>query len=142
MCIAPASDRGCPRPALLRESCRAEGKLHKRTPGRQMIRQQAKWLQVGHADAAASLFEGLDETFTPNKPGPPSSLKHCMYTTSVIENSNGIASTTINRVQRWREQDIALRWCAAGSFEAQKSFRRIDGVMDLSVFGTAFGRKL
>jgi len=37
--------------------------------GMHKIRQQAKWLQAEHADAAASLLEGLEETFTVNKLG-------------------------------------------------------------------------
>ncbi|MFM8768425.1 MAG: IS256 family transposase, partial [Rubrivivax sp.] len=37
---------------------------------------------------------------------------------------------------------MALRWCAAGFLEAEKSFRRIDGVKDLWVLEVALGRKL
>jgi hypothetical protein len=37
---------------------------------------------------------------------------------------------------------MALRWCAAGFIEAEKSFRKIDGVKDLWMLETALGRKL
>lgn len=46
------------------------------------IRQQAKWLQAEHADAAASLVEGLEEVFTVNKLGLPPSLMRCLCTSS------------------------------------------------------------
>jgi len=45
-------------------------------------------------------------------------------------------------VKRWRDQDMALRWVAAGFLEAEKSFRRIDGVKDLWVLAVALGREL
>jgi putative transposase len=110
--------------------------------GIQKIRQQAKWLQAEHADAAVSLLEGLEETFTVNTLGLPPSLTRCLCTTNIIENPNGIVRTTTNRVKRWRDQEMALRWCAAGFLEAEKSFRRIDGVKDLWVLEVALGRKL
>jgi putative transposase len=110
--------------------------------GMDKIRQQAKWLQAEHADAAASLLEGLEETFTVNKLGLPPSLMRCLCTTNIIENPNGIVRTTTNRVKRWRGQDMALRWCAAGFLEAQKSFRKIVGVKDLWVLEAALGREL
>ncbi len=43
---------------------------------------QAEWLQREHADAAASLREGLHETFTVNALGLPSSLTRCLCTTA------------------------------------------------------------
>ena len=110
--------------------------------GMEKMRQQAKWLAADHADAAASLLEGLEETFTVNKLGLPPPLMRCLCTTNIIENPNGIVRTTTNRVKRWRTQDMALRWCAAGFLEAEKSFRKIDGVKDLWVLETALGRKL
>ena len=45
--------------------------------------------------------------------------------------------TTTKRVKRWRDQDMAVRRCAAGFIEAEKSFRKIDGVKDLGVLETA-----
>lgn len=106
------------------------------------IRQQAKWLAAEHADAVASMLEGLEEIFTVNKLQLPPSLMRCLCTTNIIENPNGIVRTTTNRVKRWRDQDMALRWVAAGFLEAEKSFRRIDGVKDLWVLAVALGREL
>jgi len=98
--------------------------------------------QAEHADAAASMLEGLDEVFTVNKLGLPPSLMRCLCTTNIIENPNGIVPTTTNRVTRWRDQDMAWRWVAGGFLESEKSFRRIDGVKDLWVLAFALGREL
>jgi transposase-like protein len=103
-------------------------------------RQQAQWLQAEYADAAASMLEGLEKVFTVSKLGLLPSLMRCLCTTNIIENPNGIVRTTTNRVKRWRDQDMALRWVAAGFLEAEKSFRRIDGVKDLWVLAVALGR--
>jgi transposase-like protein len=110
--------------------------------GMDKIRQQAKWLQVEHADAAASMLEGLEEVFTVNKLGLPPSLMRCLCTTNIIENPNGIVRTTTKRVKRWRDQDMALRWVAAGFLEAEKTFRRIDGMKELWVLAVALGREI
>ncbi|MFM6549040.1 MAG: IS256 family transposase [Microcystis panniformis] len=110
--------------------------------GMEKIRQQAKWLQAEYADAAALMLEGIEEVFTVNRLGLPPSLMRCLCTTNIIENPNGIVRTTTNRVKRWRDQDMALRWVAAGFLEAEKSFRRIGGVKDLWVLAVALGRAL
>ena len=89
--------------------------------GMAKLRKQAQWLQREHADAAASLLEGLEETFTVNALGLPPSLKRCLCTTNIIENPNGIVRRTSRRVTRYRDADMVLRWTAAGFLEAQKS---------------------
>jgi putative transposase len=108
--------------------------------GMAKLRKQAQWLEREHADAAASLLEGLPETFTVNAMGLPSSLTRCLCTTNFIENPNGIVRRTSRRVTRYRGADMALRWTAAGFLEAQKSFRRIQGVRDLWILKAALGR--
>lgn len=104
------------------------------------LRQQAKWLQAEHADAAASLLEGIEEMFTVNRLGLPPTLMRCLATTNIIENPNGIVRSTTQRVKRWRDQDMALRWTAAGFLEAEKSFRRVLGFKELWILQTALGR--
>ncbi len=44
---------------------------------------------------------------------------------------------TSRRVTRYPHADMALRWAAAGFLEAQKSFRRIQGVTDLWILKAA-----
>ncbi len=47
---------------------------------------------------------------------------------------------TSRRVTRYRDAQMALRWTATGFIEAQKSFRKIQGVKDLWILKTALGR--
>ena len=44
------------------------------------------------------------------------------------------------RVTRYRDADMALRWSAAGFLEAQKSFRKIQGIKDLWILKAALKR--
>jgi putative transposase len=88
----------------------------------------------------ASLREGLHETFTVNALGLPPSLTRCLCTTNIIENPNGIVRRTSRRVTRYRDADMALRWTATGFIEAQKSFRKIQGIKDLWILKAALGR--
>jgi transposase-like protein len=104
------------------------------------LQQQAKWLQRDYPDAAASLLEGLEETFTVNQLHLTPSLMRCLSTTNIIENPNGAVRRITRRVSRYRDADMALRWTATGFLEAEKSFRKIQGVKDLWVLETALGR--
>jgi putative transposase len=40
-------------------------------------------------------------------------------------------------VKRWRDGQMALRWCAAGMVEAAKQFRRVNGFMHLPALRAA-----
>ena len=115
---------------------------YKLTPkdGMAKMKTQAQWLEREHPDAAASLREGLQETFTVNALGLPPSLTRCLCTTNIIENPNGIVRRTSRRVTRYRDAEMALRWTAAGFLEAQKSFRKIQGIKELWILKTALGR--
>lgn len=108
--------------------------------GMAKMKTQAQWLEREHADAAASLREGLQETFTVNALGLPPSLTRCLCTTNIIENPNGIVRRTSRRVTRYRDADMALRWTATGFLEAQKSFRKIQGIKELWILKAALGR--
>ena len=41
---------------------------------------------------------------------------------------------------RYRDANMALRWTATGFIEAQKSFRKIQGIKDLWILKAALGR--
>jgi putative transposase len=43
-------------------------------------------------------------------------------------------------VKRWRDGQMALRWCAAGMVEAGKQFRRVNGHLHLRALRTALKR--
>ena len=105
------------------------------------MKQQAQWLRADYPDAAASLLEGLEETFTVNRLRLPPALVRCLSSTNIIENPNGAVRRVSGRVCRYRDADMAVRWTAAGYLQAEKSFRRIQGFRDLWVLAAALGRR-
>src|SRR6476620_7358964 len=104
------------------------------------LKQHAKWLQQHYPDAAASLLEGLEETFTVNRLKLTPALMRCLCTTNIIENPNGAVRRVTGRICRWRDHEMVLRWMASAYLEAEKCFRRIQGYRDLWVLSTALGR--
>lgn len=101
------------------------------------LRQQAAWLKREHKDAAASLLEGLEESFTVNALGLPPVLMRPLASTNIIESPNRRVREVTAKVSRWRDADMVLRWSAAGFLEAEKSFRRIQGYRHLWILQTA-----
>jgi hypothetical protein len=104
------------------------------------LKTQAAWLKTEYPDAAASLLEGLEETFTVNRLGLSPALMRCLCTTNIIENPNGAVRRVTRRVTRYRDADMAMRWTATGFLEAEKTFRKISGVDDLWILATALLR--
>jgi hypothetical protein len=45
-------------------------------------------------------------------------------------------------VKRWRDGEMALRWCAAGMLEAAKQFRRVNGYLHLPVLRHALDQRV
>jgi len=112
--------------AALRAAWRLEPK-----EGMARLRTQIAWLEREHPQAAASLKEGMEETFTINSLGLPPMLRRCLATTNLIESSlSGVAGRT-GRVTRWRDGAMTLRWAAAAALETEKNFRKIIGHRDL-----------
>jgi transposase-like protein len=99
--------------------------------GMMQLEKQAQWLDTQHPDAAASLREGLAETFTVNRLGLPASLRRCLGTTNVIESPNGTVRQKIGRVKRWRDGAMVLRWAASAFLASETSFRRLMGCHQL-----------
>jgi hypothetical protein len=52
----------------------------------------------------------------------------------------GICREHSSNVKRWRDGQMALRWCAAGMVEAGKQFRRVNGHLDLRALRAALDR--
>jgi Flavin reductase like domain len=50
---------------------------------------------------------------------------------STSEGSVSICREHASNVKRWRDGQMALRWCAAGMVEAGKQFRRVNGHLHL-----------
>jgi transposase-like protein len=95
------------------------------------LRTQIEWLERTHPQAAASLREGLEETFTVASLGLSPMLRKCLTTTNIIESSlSGVEGRT-GRVTRWRDGQMALRWAGAAALETEKNFRKIMGHKDL-----------
>lgn len=95
--------------------------------GIKKIEQYASWLEREWPSAAASLREGLHELFTINRLELPASLRRCLGTTNLIDNSHSALRDRTRRVKRWQSGSMVLRWAAASLDAAAKSFRRIMG---------------
>ena len=84
-----------------------------------------------HPGAAASLREGLAETLTVLRLGLPPTLARTFRSTNAVESMISICRDHASNVKRWRDGQMALRWCAAGMVEAGKQFRRVNGHLHL-----------
>jgi transposase-like protein len=112
--------------AVLRAAWKLEPK-----EGMARLRTQIEWLERTHPKAAASLREGLEETFTINRLGLSPMLRKCLATTNVIESSLSGVENRTGRVTRWRSGEMCLRWAAAAALETERNFRKIIGHEDL-----------
>jgi transposase-like protein len=99
--------------------------------GMAKIEQYASWLQRQWPNAAASLREGITELFTINRLGLPASLRRCLGSTNLIDNSHSVLRERTHRVKHWQNGTMALRWAAASLEAASKNFNRIMGYQHL-----------
>jgi len=53
----------------------------------------------------------------------------------------GVCRQRPANVKRWRDGDMAMRWCAAGMVEAGKQFRRVNGHLHLASLRAALERE-
>ena len=97
----------------------------------------ARQLAKAHPGAAGSLREGLAETLTVSRLGVPPTLARTLRSTNAIESMIEICRDHSTNVKRWRDGQMALRWCAAGMQEAAKQFRRVNGFLHLPALRTA-----
>ncbi|MBM4448415.1 MAG: IS256 family transposase [Chloroflexi bacterium] len=95
------------------------------------LKKQAEWLAAHYPGASASLREGLEETFTINRLELPATLRRCLGTTNIIESPHAGVRLRTNRVSRWQDGHMVLRWVAAAFLETEKNFRRLLGYRDL-----------
>ena len=102
----------------------------------------AKELDRTHPGAAASLREGLDETLTVLRLGVPPTLARTLRSTNAIESMISVCRDHAANVKRWRDGQMALRWCAAGMVEAGKQFRRVNGHLHLPSLRAALEREI
>jgi putative transposase len=97
-------------------------------------------LDKTHPGAAASLREGLSETLTVLRLGVAPTLARTLRSTNPIESMISICRTHSTNVKRWRDGQMALRWCAAGMTEAATQFRRVNGHLHLPKVRAALER--
>jgi transposase-like protein len=93
-----------------------------------------------HPGAAASLREGLEETLTVLRLGVPPTLARTLRSTNCVESMIEICRDHSRNVKRWRDGQMALRWCAAGMVQAGTQFRRVNGHLHLRALRTALER--
>lgn len=122
--------------AVLRRAYRAASA----TAARRQLTALATWLETnGHADAAASVREGLEETLTVLKLGLPPALRRFFATTNCIENLIGTLRHVTRNIKRWRDGDMRRRWIGLGLLRAAVRFRRIKHHGELGALVTALG---
>jgi len=102
----------------------------------------AKELDRTHPGAAASLREGLDETLTVLRLNVAPTLARTLRSTNCIESMISVCREHAGNVKRWRDGQMALRWCAAGMVEAGKQFRRVNGHLHLPTLRAALQREI
>ena len=100
----------------------------------------AKELDKTHPGAAGSLREGLHETLTVLRLDVPPTLARTLRSTNAIESMISISRDHARNVKRWRDGQMALRWCAAGMVEASTQFRRVNGHLHLPTLRAALER--
>jgi putative transposase len=102
----------------------------------------AKELDKTHPGAAGSLREGMAETLTVLRLDVPPTLARTLRSTNAVESMISISRDHSRNVKRWRDGQMALRWCAAGMVEASKQFRRVNGHLHLPTLRTALEQHL
>jgi putative transposase len=102
----------------------------------------AKELDRTHPGATASLREGLEDTLTVLRLGVPPTLARTLRSTNTIESMISVCREHAANVKRWRDGQMALRWCAAGVVEAGKQFRRVNGHLHLPALRAALEREV
>ncbi len=97
-------------------------------------------LDKTHPGAAGSLREGMAETLTVLRLDLPPTLARTLRSTNAVESMISICRDHSRNVKRWRDGQMALRWCAAGMVEASSQFRRVNGHLHLPALRTALER--
>ena len=95
-----------------------------------------------HPRVVASLREGLAETLTVLRLGVPPTLARTLRSTNAIGSMIGRCRQRSANVKRWRDGDMAMRWCAAGMVEAQNQFRRVNRHLHLANLRAALEREV
>lgn len=123
-----------------RSLLRAAWRLPHAEEGLARMQKLAAMIERDHPEAAASLREGLEETFTINRHDVPPSLHRCLATTNIIESPQAGVRKKTGNVSRWRDGKMILRWVAGAFLLTEKNFRKIIGYQDLWTLAAILGR--
>lgn len=69
-------------------------------------------------------------------------LKRTLASTNPCESMTEGVRRSSRNVKHWQSDEMALRWTAAGTLEAEQRFRRIIGYRDLAKLAVAIERDL
>src|SRR4029453_2856765 len=126
------------RHAYVRAAMRRAYRAASAGTARRQLTALATWLERnGHADAARSVREGLEETLTVLKLGLPPTLRRFFAATNCIENLIGTLRHVTRNIKRWRDGDMRRRWIGLGLLRAAERFRRIKHHGELGALVTA-----
>lgn len=104
---------------------------------KRQLQRLANSFKAKHPGAAASLYEGLDETLTLTQLGVRGALYRSLRTTNTIENLNGSIAHYSRNVKRWKDASMILRWVAFSLHEASRGFRAVRGFRDIKALISA-----
>lgn len=128
-------------PSVSRVLDQAYLRTRKEKLARRQLKQLAQSLEQSYPSAAASLWEGLDETLTLLRLDLDvhGSLYLTLRSTNPIENLNGSVAHYTRNVKRWRNGLMVQRWVATALSEAEKKFRRVRGFREMEDLIVALG---
>lgn len=123
--------------AAVRRTLKQAWEMDDAEKAERLIRNLALRFQQDAPDVSRSILEGLDETLTVVRLGLPLELRRSLASTNIIESMNSVIRQVCRNVKRWRDAKMALRWTAAGMFEAKKGFRRLKAYKKLPILKQA-----
>jgi len=123
--------------AAVRRALKQAWELNDADKAERLIRNLARRYEQEAPDVSRSILEGLDEILTVVRLGLPPELRRSLASTNIIESMNSVIRQVCRNVKRWRDAKMALRWTAAGMFEAKKGFRRIKAYKQLPLLKQA-----
>lgn len=97
------------------------------------LKAYAKELEVSHADAAASLREGMEDLFTVSRLNLPETLARSLRSTNPIESPQGLIARFSRRVKNWSSPGMVLRWHAAACLDAEERMHKVFGARHLDL---------
>jgi len=95
--------------------------------GMQRMQELAKELDATHPGAAASLREGLEETFTVNRLGLPPLLISSLGTSNLLESAHSRVRAKAGRLKNMERGKDVERWACSAFLDAEKTMRTLKG---------------